>query len=77
MPPQLGVPSQPAGVDALAHGPALGALGRATIVLGRLLLFDALGAVLVELLVLLADLVVAVLGLAAAAGTGAVLARVL
>jgi len=38
------------------------------VLLGRLLLLDALGAVLVELLVLGDDFVLAVLGLAAAAG---------
>ncbi len=67
--PQARVPSQPAGVFALSD--ALALLLRAAalaVLLGRLLLLDALGAVLVELLVLGDDFVLAVLGLAAAAG---------
>ena len=71
--PQARVPSQPAGVYALADALALLLRTAAlAVLLGRLLLLDALGAVLVELLVLGDDFVLAVLGLAAAAGAACV-----
>lgn len=62
-------------MDAVAHGLLLVVrlllvAGAGVAVLGGLFALDALGAVLVELLVLGADLVRPVLGLAAAAGTG-------